>query len=130
MSTWNGSPQRELNPNPLSGKLGADQIDPRDDPADPAGYAGTGNKQAGRWSAARREAARTGRGPSSAQVQAVVGRRWFTFTPGRAAPMAKAGAQVAGLGEIVGTLAYLAPEATGADRPSSGCAGGSVRGAV
>ena len=25
MSTWNGSPQRELTTNPLSGKLGADQ---------------------------------------------------------------------------------------------------------
>jgi len=28
MSTWNGSPQRELTTNPLSGKLGADQIAP------------------------------------------------------------------------------------------------------
>ena len=26
MSTWNGSPQRELTTNPLSGKLGADQV--------------------------------------------------------------------------------------------------------
>ena len=26
MSTWNGSPQRELTTNPLSGKLGADHI--------------------------------------------------------------------------------------------------------
>ena len=26
MSTWNGSPQRELTTNPLSGKFGADQI--------------------------------------------------------------------------------------------------------
>jgi hypothetical protein len=25
-NTWNGSPQRELTQNPLSGKLGADQI--------------------------------------------------------------------------------------------------------
>jgi hypothetical protein len=61
MSTWNGSPQRELTTNPLSGKLGADQTFTDENPPAPANPVASASRSAAAHAKASRQHDETGR---------------------------------------------------------------------